>query len=1029
MTSYTATCPDSAEAFGPAYYRAFQKLHALGQSIDRDDLAADNALLLSRMLEPTTEPGCLGHLGTYEIVEVLGQGGMGIVFRARDITLNRDVAIKILLPGLACDQSARERFAHEARTVAAINHDNVLSIYTVAESEGLPYLVMPYIAGRSLAEKIAREGQLRVSDVLRIGMQAALGLSAAHERGVVHRDIKPSNLLLEGVDERVKIADFGLATPLNNVQATHSGTLRGTPEFMSPEQARGGTVDERSDLFSLGALLYAMTAGESPFRAPTLLATLRRVCDETPPRITERNADVTAWLAAVIERLLAKNPGDRYQHAAEVAESLCQQISVWSQPRRLASGHTSNLFTTPVNPTAATVPLVALAATVRDLPVHALETPARHKWSGLFGVSGLLNAAEEKGRNLTRQHFELPERRPHHSLPRQNTPQGSDLLRQLLTAGDFDRAVQFASHMSSQERIEPRILPALDDACRRVACRQALEAAVDAGQLEGIERAYVPHRLADYPAAAPIVERARSLLAVARALDLVDVAATAGQWSEFQQLWRDHGQLLQPHTQAAQYQRLYESLDAVDRLEHMLNDPSSEEATIAREWATLHRDGEPPRAGDLRQAAVRRQQRQAYYQRTCELIARACETPTYAGDVEMRRTWKMARHLGETRLETQMAHYRAAKQRIRRMRCLNELTQSPTLLGEQHIAACLRYLPKDYHPKLPGRIQLARRRLDAVRAIETMAHGPASERAFLAAWSAVVAAKAQTLVTAACRERVALARERLALVDALRGLATLPVDQRDRRALELWHNTLLADCREAAEVWPLVDDARRRRLRLTELQTAIESDNATAVAHILANPLLADYPLPASLNDPLAAYRERARQECLARKQAILQAILDHDPNAFRERFDRELVAELCLQSPHHERVVAAWIEQEILPLDRCGLQPTPGVWQLPIANRREFRWIWPSHAITCQCQVTVSHNRPSRNAIPDDMDLLYSTVIERKSAEGEQAIIELPIVLAWHGAEVFVWAIVDLGFQTFYSEPLSLGLIRPPDQ
>jgi serine/threonine-protein kinase len=324
--------------FGPAYLRAFQRLYGLGQH-HAEPVASATPSLVAALLEPTTQPGSLGRLGPYNILSIVGQGGMGIVLRACDTTLGREVAIKILAPGLAHEGAARERFAREARTVAAINHDNVLSIYAVSDSGGLPYLVMPYIAGRSLAEKIEREGRLAPLAILRTGLQTALGLAAAHERGVVHRDIKPSNLLLEGLEERVKIADFGLATPLDSPQLTHSGTLRGTPEFMSPEQAHGDAVDPRSDLFSLGVLLYTMATGQSPFRSSTLLGTLRRVCDETPPRVTQCNPEATAWLAATIERLLQKNPADRYPSAAEVAESLRHQLTFWSPVRRPAPIH------------------------------------------------------------------------------------------------------------------------------------------------------------------------------------------------------------------------------------------------------------------------------------------------------------------------------------------------------------------------------------------------------------------------------------------------------------------------------------------------------------------------------------------------------------------------------------------------------------------------------------------------------------------------------------------------------------------
>ena len=191
---------------------------------------------------------------------------------------------------------------------------------------------MQYIAGRSLQERIDRDGPLRVEEILRIGMQTAAGLAAAHAQGLVHRDVKPSNILLENGVERVKITDFGLARAVDDASLTQSGVVAGTPQYMSPEQARGESVDHRADLFSLGSVLYAMCAGHSPFRAKTTMAVLRRVCDEKPRPLGEVNPEVPEWLVAVIERLHAKNPAERYQSAAEVAEVLGRQLAELQRP-------------------------------------------------------------------------------------------------------------------------------------------------------------------------------------------------------------------------------------------------------------------------------------------------------------------------------------------------------------------------------------------------------------------------------------------------------------------------------------------------------------------------------------------------------------------------------------------------------------------------------------------------------------------------------------------------------------------------
>ena len=284
-------------------------------------------------LEPTEEPGRIGKLGIYEVVEVIGRGGMGVVLKAFDPPLNRFVAIKVLAPELATSATARRRFAREAQAVAAIAHDHIVSIHAVdATPCGLPYIVMQYVSGKSLQERIDRSGPLEVREVLRIGMQAASGLAAAHALGLVHRDVKPANILLENCVERVKLTDFGLARAADDASLTQSGVVAGTPQYMAPEQARGEPVDARSDLFSLGSVLYTLCTGRSPFRAETTMGVLRRVSEDRPRPIRETNPEVPDWLAAIVEKLHAKDPADRFASAAEVASLLGRCMAYLEQP-------------------------------------------------------------------------------------------------------------------------------------------------------------------------------------------------------------------------------------------------------------------------------------------------------------------------------------------------------------------------------------------------------------------------------------------------------------------------------------------------------------------------------------------------------------------------------------------------------------------------------------------------------------------------------------------------------------------------
>jgi serine/threonine protein kinase len=297
------------------------------------------------------QPDSLGRLDHYEMLKVLGKGGFGTVFKAFDETLHRVVAVKVLAPELAVTTAARARFLREARAAAAVRHDHVINIHAVGDHP-LPHLVMEYIDGQTLQEKLNETGPLPLKDILRIGYQIACGLAAAHSQGLIHRDIKPVNILLEKSSDRVKITDFGLARTVDDASLSQAGVVLGTPQFMSPEQAQGKTLDPRSDLFNLGSTLYVMCTGQLPFRASGSLAVLKRVVDDEPTSVRDLNPQVPAWLAAIVARLHAKKPEDRFQSAQELADLLAQ-LQMHGEVRT-PSPHEQTPARLPLEPTSAT---------------------------------------------------------------------------------------------------------------------------------------------------------------------------------------------------------------------------------------------------------------------------------------------------------------------------------------------------------------------------------------------------------------------------------------------------------------------------------------------------------------------------------------------------------------------------------------------------------------------------------------------------------------------------------------------------
>jgi serine/threonine protein kinase len=289
-------------------------------------LSADSTEEMIGLLAPPQEADEVGRLGSYRLLRVLGSGAAGVVFLAEDVHLRRPVALKVMKPRPERDNETRERFLREARAAALLDHEHVVSVYQTGEDRGLTFLAMKLLEGETLAARLDREGQLLIHEVLRIGREIALGLAAAHEKGLVHRDVKPANVFLERTsvpgEGRVKIVDFGLARSGEDVQLTRTGTIMGTPAYMSPEQGRGARVDYRSDLFSLGCVLYRMCAGRTPFQADDTMGLLMALASEDPPPLQSLNPNVPDKLVGLISRLLAKRPEGRPQSAEGVAAAL-----------------------------------------------------------------------------------------------------------------------------------------------------------------------------------------------------------------------------------------------------------------------------------------------------------------------------------------------------------------------------------------------------------------------------------------------------------------------------------------------------------------------------------------------------------------------------------------------------------------------------------------------------------------------------------------------------------------------------------
>ncbi|MCU7818159.1 MAG: serine/threonine protein kinase [gamma proteobacterium symbiont of Lucinoma myriamae] len=270
-------------------------------------------------LKPAENAGDIGRIAHYQISETLGQGGTGYVFKAYDSQLHRTVALKVMKPELSHQLNAKARFLHEARSMASINNDNVAIIHQVGEEGNIPYLAMEFLEGQSMDSWIKSHPSTPTETIIKWGIQICQGLIPAHKKNLIHRDIKPANLWVEAPDERIKLLDFGLAYALDaNDQFTQTGYILGTLEYMSPEQIEAGHVNARSDLYSLGCVLYQLASHSSPFSGSSQLSVLKNIATITPLPLQQVRPDIPKTLSLLISQLLCRSPDARPASAHEV---------------------------------------------------------------------------------------------------------------------------------------------------------------------------------------------------------------------------------------------------------------------------------------------------------------------------------------------------------------------------------------------------------------------------------------------------------------------------------------------------------------------------------------------------------------------------------------------------------------------------------------------------------------------------------------------------------------------------------------
>ncbi len=330
--------------------------------------------------------------GRYELEEMVGSGGMSSVFRARDQVLERNVALKVLHRQLADDDEYVERFRREAQMVAGLVHHNIVTVIDRGADDGRPFIVFEYVGGENLKQLVEREGPLPVERALELAIQIAHGLAFAHENGYIHRDVKPQNVLLNGNGE-AKVTDFGIARSLDLQRGvTQTGAVLGTSEYIAPEQAQGQHVDERTDVYSLGILVYELLTGELPFSGENFVAVAMQHINEIAPRVSERRPDVPPRLDAVVARALAKRPEDRFATMAGFGRELEACLAEDSSPTMVLSPpriHSARRRGRP--PVSAVLVAIGLAIAAATLAYALVRDHGSNPTAGAAGTPVLLS--------------------------------------------------------------------------------------------------------------------------------------------------------------------------------------------------------------------------------------------------------------------------------------------------------------------------------------------------------------------------------------------------------------------------------------------------------------------------------------------------------------------------------------------------------------------------------------------------------------------------------------------------------------
>ena len=644
----------------------------------------------------------------------------------------------------------------------------------------------------------------------------------------------------------------------------------------------------------------------------------------------------------------------------------------------------------------------------------------------------LMNSPDEQVRDLTHYLFELYKYDLHSIPPVDEVLLWCESVESLVSAQDWDKVVQLVERMGPGEQVAPEMQPFVQEAQRRSSCRQAAEEAFAQGNEERLEQLYATGLLSHYPAAAHLSQYAASAGQVRQILPMLEQARQTQNWGQFRQTWQTYQQYLQDRPSTQVYQQEMQKLATVERLRELLASPQSDMKAINEAWEYLKKLGGHPLAAPFLKEIEHRLVRQRGLAQLQELLLQAPPAPTLAHDKKMAAACPPAVIQGMDPNSPLAQQYRTAQKRLQLVKKVHEVEKSGTLEGESLIAGVLTKLPETYHEGLTRRSQQAQRRIYAYNELaKLLQEKPISEAQVAQAWEKLGQLKGRILVPEKAQARCELAVARTPL---LRQLQQIPRDidrlEFERQVLELWKPDLLDQCAQASPWRRVRRQAVLAQQTIEALQKSVEAEDLPEVERLLNEPCMQDRPLVDELQQNIENLRAQAKQAMLARRQALVTALLENGRNTFHELFDADLVREICRQSPHHQPLVNQWMDSEILPVSRSGLavDAEQAIQRDENSGMIRFSWTWPATRISTRCRLLISKRKPAETDIPDDIDALLAIDLEHAQWSDEVGC-QVEFQAEWEQAYVSVWAVIDLEFQTFYTLPLEIGRIQPAEK